>query len=142
MGAALDELVDRRALDEILATVSLETVAEAWHCYQRREVDDFLDPDWWAIEFWQQLAFKREGVLREGLLALINASLDEHLSCVGAGPLEGFVGKANEDRLRWLEEQCRTNPDLRRALQNVHSSNRLRPRLERAAQGPLPHPTH
>ena len=98
---ALLRLVVSGRLDELLGRVTLDEVAEAWHCYLRRGADNDNDPDWWAVEFWQGLAYRREDVARQGLLALIGASPDEHLGYVGAGPLESFV-RRDEDRVRWI----------------------------------------
>lgn len=43
-------LVDDERLDDLLAVVTLDEIAEAWHCYHRREANSYDDPDWWAIE--------------------------------------------------------------------------------------------
>ena len=137
--AALLHLVESGRLDELLGRVTLDEVAEAWHCYLRRGADGYRDPDWWAVEFWQGLAFTREDVFRSGLLSLIDQSSLEHLGYVGAGPLECFVGR-RRDRLGWIEQQCDQNLAFRIALRNVHCGARLRRRLERAARGPLPQP--
>lgn len=136
---ALLRLVESARLDELLGRVTLDEVAEAWHCYVRRGVHDYNDPDWWAVEFWQGLAYRREDVARQGLIALIGASPEEHLGYVGAGPLEGFV-RRKKGRVRWIELECDQNPAFRVALRNVHCGAGLRRRLRHAARGPLPKP--
>lgn len=139
----LTALVDARRLDELLARVSLADIAAAWHCYIQRGANDYSDPDWWAVEFWQDLAFEREDVARAGLLALIESAHDRHLSYVGAGPLEVFVTQ-DEDRTSWLELEAPLRPRLQIALRNVHCwgdlSDDLCQRLEVAAGGVLPRP--
>lgn len=141
--AEFASLVDDERLDDLLAVVTLDEIAEAWHCYHRRGANSFDDPDWWAIEYWMGMAFEREDLLRAGLLALLEASLEEHVSWVGAGPLEAFVWE-DEGRLRWIERTAPTSPRLREALRNVYCwgqmEDRSCERLERAAGGPLPRP--
>ncbi|MGI8685531.1 MAG: hypothetical protein ACR2MO_10665 [Acidimicrobiales bacterium] len=139
----LGQLVDDERLDDLLVAVTLGDIAEAWHCYHRREARSYHDPDWWAIEFWMGLAFEREDVVRAGLMALIDSSEDEYLGHVGAGPLEAFVSE-DESRMRWLEKTAAISPRLRHALRNVYCwggmQDRYCERLERAAGGPLPRP--
>ena len=142
-GAELGAMVDEGRIDDLLSAVSVDDIAEAWHCYLRRAADDYDDPDWWAVEYWMGPAFEREEVVREGLLALLAASRDEHLGHVGAGPLEAFVCE-DEGRIRWIERTAPTNKRLRQALRNVYCwgimDDRYCERLERAAGGPLPRP--
>lgn len=142
-GAELAVLIDEKRLDDLLARVSLTEVAQAWHCYHRRDARSVEDPDWWAVEFWMDLGFVREDTAREGLLALIDASDEEHLGYVGAGPLEVFVCE-DEGRMSWIERTAPGSPGLQVALRNVYCwgamEDRYCERLERVAGGPLPRP--
>src|ERR1700676_3200982 len=115
---ALARMVDGGELDDLLNALSLAEVAEAWSCYTQRNPDDFDAPDWWAIDFWQGLAFERENVCRDGLFALVDTVPDELLGHVGAGPLETFVSN-DESRVRWIEEQAAHSDRFRCALANV-----------------------
>jgi hypothetical protein len=130
-------LVDVGDLDGVLAAVTLEQVAVAWSCYGSRQPETDDDPDWWAIQFWFELAYDREDVLREGLLALIEVAPDELLGLVGAGPLENFVCD-DASRLTWLEAQAARSPRFRTALQGVWWSdlpNTVTSRIEAARAG-------
>jgi Family of unknown function (DUF6869) len=143
---ALTRLVDERRLDDLLEAASIADVAEAWCCYTERNANDHEDPDWWAVEFWLSdgLAFEREQVARDGILALVNAVPDDLLGHVGAGPLETFVTN-DESRVRWIEEQAANSDRFRRALANVWTwgteSDDVAARLERAAGVRLARPT-
>jgi hypothetical protein len=117
-GAVLEGLVDDGDLDGLLAIVTLGEIADAWRCYTERKPQTSEDPDWWAVEFWLDLAFEREDVAREGLLALVDAVPDELLPHVGAGPFENFIGP-DESRIAWMEDQARRSPCFRAALANV-----------------------
>ena len=150
-GHDLARLIDQNRLDDLLARVSLKEVADARRCYQERsfadEQVDTDDPDWWAVEFWLSngLAFRREDVARQGLLALVDGVGDELLAYVGAGPLENFVDSA-ESRIRWVEEVAERSPRFRTALACVHTwgvdEEWTSERLERAARVPLDRPKH
>jgi hypothetical protein len=146
MGDTLTRMVDEGRLDDLLGAVSLTDIGEAWCCYARRQGNDHEDPDWWAVEFWLSdgLAFEREEVARDGLLALVNTAPDDLLGRVGAGPLETFVSN-DESRVRWIEEQAAHSDRFRRALANVWTwgteSDDVAARLERAARVRLARPT-
>jgi hypothetical protein len=122
----LNDLCDRGELDELLAQVTLDTVAATWCRYTERSLAagshdlSHEDPDWWAVNFFLCEAFWRDRELRrQGLLALVRATDDELvLSCVGAGPLENFVSDDEED-LQWLEEHASKSESLRIALGDV-----------------------
>ena len=147
----LQRLVDDDEIEELLRLVTLEDVARAWHRHALayREPAAGLPerdehPEWWAIELWLTTAFVRhDALVRSGLLALVANAPDKiALSYVGAGPLENFVS-ANEDDLRWIEEQAATSERFRIALANVWCSDLPEPvfdRLERAAQTTLARP--
>jgi hypothetical protein len=144
----LNDLCNRGELDELLAQVPLDAVAATWCRYTERSLaasadgipDD--DPDWWAINFFLCNAFRRDGDLqRRGLLALLQATVDEGVvGCIGAGPLEDLVSD-NEDDLLWLEEQAQENEALRIALRHVwadtYVSDDTMARLDAAAGQPL-----
>jgi hypothetical protein len=138
----LKQLVDEDKLDELLARVALEEIADAWRCYHERakagEYVDQEDPDWWAVEFWLSngLAFRREQVARAGLLVLVEAVGEELLSYVGAGPLENFVDSV-EERICWIEQAAKRDPRFRRALASVELGSEedwVAVRLQRAAE--------
>ena len=140
-GEQLKHLVDEDKLDELLARVALEEIADAWRCYHERaksgEYVDQEDPDWWAVEFWLSngLAFRREQVARAGLVALVEAVDEELLSYVGAGPLENFVD-AVEERICWIEQTAERYPRFRRALASIELGSEedwVAVRLQRAA---------
>jgi hypothetical protein len=144
----LNELCDRGQLDDLLALVSLDTVAMTWCRYTERSlaagsegVSD-EDPDWWAVNFFLCEAFWRDhNLLRRGLLALLRATDDERvLGCIGAGPLENFVSD-DEDDLRWLEAQAPQSESFRIALRNVwadtYVTEETMARLDAAAGEPL-----
>ena len=142
-GLELEGLVDAGRLDDLLARLTLAQIAEAWSCYTERNAPSDDDPDWFAIAFWQDLAFKREEVAREGLLALIDAVPETFLGYVGAGPLEHFIGP-DASRIAWIEEQARISPRFRHALANVwvwgEEKRWVCERLEAAANVPLARP--
>jgi hypothetical protein len=143
VGAELESLVDAGRLDELLARVTPVEIADAWRCFTERTSNSDGDPDWWAIAFWQDLAFKREAVARDGLLALIDAVPEELLGHVGAGPLEDFI-RPDKSRIAWIEDQSRVSPRFRRALANVwvwgEQKEWVCERLEAAANVPLARP--
>jgi hypothetical protein len=144
----LNELCDRGELEDLLALVSLDTVATTWCRYTERSLAarseglSYEDPDWWAVNFFLCEAFWRDRNLRRrGLLALLRATDNERvLGCVGAGPLENFVSD-DEDDLRWLEEQAPHSESFRIALRNVwadtYVTEATMARLDAAAGEPL-----
>ena len=142
-------MTDRGRLEELLATVSVREIAEAWCCYHERRiryehVADH-DPDWWAVQFWLSngLAFRQEGVARDGLLALIEAAPENLLAYVGAGPLMNFV-EPDEGRISWIEGVAATSSRFRTALTAVavwQEEDWVVERLERAAGGRLYRPS-
>lgn len=103
-------MVDEGQLEEVLALVSLQDIAEAWSCFHERQTSNgwaaTADPDWWAVDFWVTTSHASgpESAIREGLLALVDTVPEELLTYVGAGPLMNFVGP-DEDRS--LDRGCR-----------------------------------
>ena len=132
------------------AGADLDDVANAWCRYHARTATGQKlgvdDGDWWAVEFWLagSEVWANEVVVREGLLALIDAATDDLLSYVGAGPLETFIS-ADESRVRWIENQAARSVRFRKALANVWTwgtePDDVAARLERAAGVPLARPT-
>jgi hypothetical protein len=140
-GPALERIVDSGRLDDVLAAVSLQDVAEAWSCYyERKSANGWAahdDPDLWSIDLWLAIARSsaRESVIREGLLALVNAVPEELLAYIGAGPLMEFV-EPDEDRIAWIERVAAPSSRFRTALSAVaaeHEEIWVVERLERAA---------
>lgn len=164
---ALQRLVDEKKFDDLLRRVTLEEVAEAWHCYHRRGAHGLDDPDWWAVEYWLE-ARAPESQRRQGLLALIAAAAtDEEAQMVGAGPLGDYLsavtllwppqprgvssmewaGRASKhgfpERIAWAEAQ-RASARFRAALSVVwvwgEIEDELAARLEAVAGRSLPRP--
>jgi hypothetical protein len=143
------QLVDARRFDDLLREVSLTDVAEAWiRCHHNaRSGDDrgVDDPDWWAVELWQNDAsWADEQRLRDGVLALVDAAeTDLDFGAIGASVLE-YVVTDDEDRLRWLEARAEGSERFRRSLANIHvwGSHRdeVAARVEAAARVRLPRP--
>lgn len=73
----LERLVERQEYPQLLSRVSLQEIAEAWHCYNRRGAEGTDDPDWWAIEFW--LGPGPEAT-RLAVLAWLHCSLQRRLT--------------------------------------------------------------
>src|SRR6266851_1968039 len=95
LSARLQRLSESGRLDEILALVTVEQIAEAWCCCESRSIagttgsggltDDGDDVDWWAVDLWQMPEiFENESLVREGLLALIDSAPDALLTYIGA----------------------------------------------------------
>jgi hypothetical protein len=145
----LQRLVDAGRFDDLLQIVSLTEVARAWMRYQHKVEggDDpgVDDPDWWAVEMWQEDAsWADENRLRDGVLALVAAAeTEEDFGMIGAGVLE-YVVTDNEDRLRWLEAQGRESEPFRRSLANIYvwgiQPDRVAARVEAVAGVRLPRP--
>ncbi len=115
---------------------------ERWARYGHARYDD---PDWWAVEFWLSggLGFRREGIARDGLLAVVEAVPLDCLADVGAGPLMVFV-EADEDRITWIESVAAESARFRTALTAVavwQQEDWVVERLERAAHAPLYRPS-
>jgi hypothetical protein len=116
-------------LDGLLALVSLDEIADAWWRYMTRaaaareqgtpKADWDADPDGWAIEIYYDI-FRDGEAIHEYLRALASRAPDddELLSYFGAGPLEDFI-TADEERLRWIEQEAQRSESLRRALATV-----------------------
>lgn len=143
MNASLQELVDDDDLDGLLARVTLDDIADAWWRHHLREYGSntdaaLADPDWWAIEAWIDHLFdKDEELCRQGIGALAERTPPgADPGNVGAGPLEEFVC-ADEDRLRWIEDEAERSPNFRKALGSVWIARDVPPdvflRVERAA---------
>jgi len=154
----LSRLVDAADIDGVLALVSVDEIADAWCQWsvrQRRgdvppstESDWFsTDPHWWAVEFWYFVSGTRtprhEEVARDLLVRLVDhAPSDAVLQHIGAGPFEEFIG-ADEDRVRWIEEQAAVSAKFRTALANVwiwSEPDWVFERIEHAAGVPLARP--
>jgi hypothetical protein len=156
----LSRLVDAEDVDGVLALVSVDEIADAWCQWSVRQSrgdvpattdeSDWFSTDlhWWAVEFWW-LVSEREGrSAREALARDLLARLVDHapgdavLQHLGAGPFEDFI-RADEDRVRWIEEQAAASARFRTALANVwiwDEPDWVFERLERAAGVPLVHP--
>jgi hypothetical protein len=144
----LGRTVDEGRLDDVLALVSLQDIAEAWSCFHERQRSSgwaaTADPDWWAVDFWLTSSHSSgpESVLREGLLALVDTVPEELLAYVGAGPLMNFVGP-DEDRIAWIESVAAESSRCRAALTAVaawHEEAWDVERLEQAAGAALYRP--
>jgi hypothetical protein len=142
-GPDLEAMLDEGRINDLLAAVTLEDIAESWACYHRRDPNTYVDPDWWAVEFWQGPAFDLEDVARTGLIALAKASDPDLLGYLGAGPLEVFINN-DEGRIAWMEQAAALDSALRTALRNVWCWGEIDAdffsRLEAAAGAPLPRP--
>jgi hypothetical protein len=145
----MQQLVDARRFDDLLREVSLADVAEAWMRFHHndrsgdgRGVDD---PDWWAVELWQNDAsWADEQRLRDGVLALVDAAeTDSDFGAIGAAVLE-YAVTDDDDRLRWLEAQAAASQGFRRSLAVIYVWGRHRDavaaRVEAAARVRLPRP--
>ena len=141
-------MVDEGRLDDVLALVSLQDIAEAWSCFHERQRSNgwaaAADPDWWAVDFWvtSSHSSNAESVVRQGLLALVDTVPEELLAYVGAGPLMNCVGP-DEDRIAWIESVAAKSSRFRAALTAVavwHEEGWVVERLERAAGAPLYRP--
>ena len=106
------------------------------------------DPHWWAVEFWWLVSGRErvaawEAVARDLLVRLIDhAPSDAVLQHIGAGPFEEFI-RADENRVRWIEEQAAVSAKFRTALANVwiwREPDWVFERIERAAGVPLARP--
>src|SRR3954451_9467201 len=145
----MQQLVDARRFDDLLRKASLADVAEAWIRYHHntRSGDDrgIDDPDWWAVEMWQDYAsWADEQRLHEGVLALVDAAeTDLDFGAIGAGVME-YVVTDDEDRLRWLEARAEESERFRRSLAIIYVWSRHRDevaaRIEAAARVRLPRP--
>jgi hypothetical protein len=145
----MQQLVDACRFDELLDVVSLNEVAHAWmryqHKVQRGNDPGVDDPDWWAVEMWQQDAsWADEQRLRDGVLELVAAAeTDQDFGVIGASVLEYMVTD-DEDRLRWFEENATESEAFRRSLSNIYVWGRRRDdvarRIEAAARVRLPRP--
>jgi hypothetical protein len=145
----LEELLDNDRVDELLALVTIEEIADAWCRYQLRPHIDGVedeDPDWWAVELLMTGSYldTDERRVRAVLdLVIDRAPDDDVLAVAAAGPLEDFVMEADEDRLQWIERRAEESARFRQALQRVWVW-RLPPalfaRVERAAGTPLARP--
>jgi hypothetical protein len=154
----LSRLVDAGDIDGVLALVSMDEIADAW-CQRsvRQRLGDVpsatdtsdwfsTDPQWWVVEFWWAVSERspaHEQVVRDMLVKLVeHAPSDAVLSHIGAGPFEEFV-RADEDRVRWIEEQAASSPRFRTALANVWVWSEpawVFERVQRAAGVPLAGP--
>jgi hypothetical protein len=91
----LQELLDDFRVDELLALVTLEEIADSWCRYQGRPhingVED-EDPDWWAVELLMDSCFlSDEQRLRSTLDLLLERAEDEGaFGAFAAGPLGGL----------------------------------------------------
>jgi Family of unknown function (DUF6869) len=158
----LSRLVDTGDVDGVLAFVSLDEIADAWCQWSLRQhrgdvppttdQSDWFstDPHWWALEFWWLVSGRegvaaREAVARDLLVSLVDhAPSDDVLLHIGAGPFEEFI-RADEDRVRWIEEQAVSSAKFRTALGNVwiwSEPDWVFERIEHAARIPLAHPGH
>ena len=145
----MQELVDARQFDELLRVVSLADVARVWMRYQHKvqRGDDLGidDPDWWAVEMWQEdSSWADEQRLRDGVLELVAAAkTDLDFRIIGASVLE-YVISDDEDRLRWIEEQAAQSAPFRRSMANMHvwgqHQDEVSARIEAAASVRLPRP--
>ena len=146
----LQELLDAYPprLDELLALVTLEEIADAWCRYQTRPhingVEDD-DPDWWAVELVMDSHFLEDEPRVRAIIDLLadRAPDDDVLGVVAAGPLEDFVKTADEDRLCWIVQRANESRRFRQALGGVWVWG-LPPeafaRVEEAAGAPLARP--
>ena len=131
----LFRLIDSEDFVGVLALVSVDEIADAWCQWSVRqergdvppmnESDWFsTDPHWWAVEFWWLVSGRErvaawEAVARDLLVRLIDhAPSDAVLQPIGAGPFEEFI-RADENRVRWIEEQTAVSAKFRTALANV-----------------------
>lgn len=144
----LGRMVDDGRLEDVLALVSLQEIAEAWSCFHDRQRSNgwaaATDPDWWAVDFWLTSSHSSgpESAIREGLLALVDIVPEDLLDYVGAGPLMNFVGP-DEDRIAWIEGVAAKSFRFRAALTAVatwHEEGWVVERLERAAGASLYRP--
>lgn len=143
------ELLDNFRVDELLALVTLEEIADAWCAFQLRydshEITD-EDPDWWSVELLMDSTFMSdEARLRAVLDLILDRATEEAIFGVfAAGPLEDFVSGYDDDRLAWIEQRAAESPRFRQALQRIWIWS-LPPevfaRVERAAGAPLAVPT-
>ena len=94
----LQELVDQRRYDELLREVTLAEIGEVWVRYHRAEshpADTYDDPDWWAVELWQDSLtdcdawWAGEDRVRGGILAIVEAANEEDVGIVGAAIMDG-----------------------------------------------------
>src|SRR5690242_14005221 len=103
------------------------------------------DPDWWAVEMWINFAvWADEQKLREGVLQLVAAAdRDGDFDNLSAGVME-CIDWTDEDRLQWLEAQCRVSEAFRRSLANGYfwgeQPDAVVLRVEAAARTRLPRP--
>ncbi len=140
----MQRYVDADDLDGLLALVTADEIAHAWHRYHVAPGHRDGHPDWWAVElFMGREIFQRTALHRQLLLKLVEHGSQAALGLVGAGPLENFVSD-DEDDLRWIEAECKTNARLRTALTGVWSAGYVSEatiqRLDAAAGQPLPRP--
>ena len=145
----MQQLVDARRFDELLRVVSLAEVAHAWMRYQHKVQSgvnpDVDDPDWWAVEMWQEDAsWADEQRLREGVLELVAAAETDHdFGIIGAAVLE-YVITDDEDRLRWVEAEAQKSEPFRRSMANMYvwgvHRDAVAARVEAAARVRLPRP--
>jgi hypothetical protein len=145
----MQQLVDAGRFDDVLREVSLAEVAAAWirfhHSVRRGDDRGMDDPDWWAVEMWQNDAsWADEQRLRNGVLALVDAAENDlDFGAIGAGIVE-YVITDDEDRLRWLEAEAEESERFRRSLANIHvwgqHRDEVAARVETAARVRLPRP--
>lgn len=141
----MQRCVDGGDVDGLLAIVSPDQIAIAWNrCSAAPGAEMYGHPDWWAIElFLGEEIFQRIDLYRHLLLKLVEHATEDTLGAVAAGPLENFVSD-DEDDLRWIESQCKDNPQLRTALTGMWSfsyvSEATMLRLDAAAGQALPRP--
>lgn len=148
----LQNLVDLRLYDELLREVTLADIGEAWVRYHHADshpADTYEDPDWWAVELWQDTLtdgdawWAREDRVRGGILAIVDAADDDDVGIIGAAIMEAFISN-DAGRLEWLEEQARVSDRFRRSLANVWIGGEVRSdvflRVERAAGAGIPWP--
>ena len=142
----LEALVLDERLDQLFTMVTFDDVAAAWCRYHESKnsaIED-KDPNWWAVNlFFTQEIFRRGDLYRALLLKIVEHASDAVLGDIGAGPLENFVSD-DEDDLRWLEQECSTNPGFRKALSGVWCdtfvSEATMRRLDAAAGTPVGRP--
>jgi hypothetical protein len=144
----LEQLMDEFRVDEPLALVTLEEIADAWCRYQTRPHIDGVedeDPDWWAVELLMDSTFESDEARVRAVLDLIldRADQEEVFGVFAAGPLEEFVKDCDEDRLVWIEKRAAESSRFREALQRIWIwplPPEVFERVERAAGAPLPVP--
>jgi hypothetical protein len=144
----LEQLMDEFRVDEPLALVTLEEIADAWCRYQTRPHIDGVedeDPDWWAVELLMDSTFESDEARVRAVLDLIldRADQEEVFGVFAAGPLEDFVKDCDEDRLVWIEKRAAESSRFREALQRIWIwplPPEVFERVERAAGAPLPVP--